>query len=407
MVVVDEATAIKTFKAKRTKTTKRILKADYRMALTGTPVENRPDELFSIMQWVDATVLGRYDLFERAYINRNKYGWVVSYKNLPTLHSKLRPAMARKNREDPAVKPYLPDVDEGEWYIDIDPAIMPLYVTIAQDMLKELDSISPWADFNLSDFYFGNADDKIPGKLMGMYQVLEMLLNHPDLVVWSAVQFEQDEGNGSGYAYSLWQSGVLDDILDSVKLEYLMDRLETILADPSSKILIFSYYKYMLQIIQDKLTVKSIQYHGDMNARQKADARNKFADDPDIRILLSSHAGAYGADMKMADYLIKYDLPWSAGKDDQINGRHVRAASEFDKVYIRNLITQGTVEHRKFRILTRKKDLARAIIDGQGNAQGALELSGDSLRDHLTSVVRNGTIVTTGKDMGIDRTRNR
>lgn len=392
MVILDEATAIKTFKAKRTKAVKRIFRTPYRLALTGTPIENRPDELFSIMQWVDDRVLGRYDLFDKAYIVRNNYGWPVAYKNLPVLHKKMLPAMSRKSREDPDVRPYLPDVDESEWYIDFDPVLLPSYVTIASDMLSELDKISPWADFKLSDLYFGNAGDKIPGKLMGMYQTLEMLLNHPDLVIWSAMQFEKGDGHGSGYAYALWQKGLLDSIFHSGKLDYLISKLDEILASPESKILVFSYYKYMLRLIQDRLSVKSIQYHGDMNARQKSEARNRFADDPDIRVLLSSHAGAYGADMKMANYLIKYDLPWSAGRDEQINGRHVRAASEFDKVYVRNLITSGTVEDRKFRILTRKKDLARAVIDGEGNAQGALELSGDSLRDHLTNIVRSGTM---------------
>jgi SNF2 family DNA or RNA helicase len=74
-VVLDEATAIKSFRSKRSKFTKKLADAPYKFALTGTPIENgKPEELYSIMQFVDSTVLGRFDIFDSAFIVRNSWG---------------------------------------------------------------------------------------------------------------------------------------------------------------------------------------------------------------------------------------------------------------------------------------------------------------------------------------------
>jgi SNF2 family DNA or RNA helicase len=85
-VVLDEATAIKSFRSKRSRAVKRLSNAPYRYALTGTPIENgKPEELYSIMQFVDSKVLGRFDIFDSAFIVRNAWGGVQHYRNLPTL----------------------------------------------------------------------------------------------------------------------------------------------------------------------------------------------------------------------------------------------------------------------------------------------------------------------------------
>ena len=92
-VVCDEATAIKGFKSKRTRKVKDLSKnVSIRFALTGTPIENgKPEELYSIMQFVDSTVLGRFDLFDQTFIVRNHFGGVQRYRNLDLFHSKMKP----------------------------------------------------------------------------------------------------------------------------------------------------------------------------------------------------------------------------------------------------------------------------------------------------------------------------
>jgi hypothetical protein len=83
-------------------------------------------------------------------------------------------------------------------------------------------------------------------------------------------------------------------------------------------------------------------------------------------VFLSSHAGAFGTDLWMANYLINYDLAWSSGKQDQINKRHDRASSLFKDIYVLNAITQGTTEPRKYAMLAHKRRVGAAITDGRG-----------------------------------------
>lgn len=381
-LVLDEITAIKTFKAQRTRKIKR-LTADYRFGLTGTPVENgKPEELFSIMQWVDDQVLGRFDLFDKTYINRNKFGGVLNYKNLPVLHAKLSLAMVRKTRMDADVRPFLPEVQEDNIPVTLDAKTRKAYKRIAEDLLGELRAAGPtMGDWDLFTHYHGGEspnENSQQGKIMARMQALDMLLNHPDLVIQSGQRYEESETArqdgekkkvwpGSKYCYEVWQEGILDDVTTSPKLDAVVETVEKILATPRNKVIIFSVNPDMLELIEERLPEGcAVTYTGRMSAASKAYAAQRFEEDPGCRVFLSSHAGAFGTDLYMANYLINYDLAWSSGKQDQINARHNRASSEFKDIYILNAITAGTTEPRKLSMLAHKRRVGSAITDGRG-----------------------------------------
>lgn len=402
LVILDECTAIKSFAAKRTKRIKLMLNAEYRLGLTGTPVENRPEELFSIMQWVDESALGRYDLFDRAYIRRDRYGRVTSYRNLPVLRKRIAPAVSRKSRLDPEVAAYLPSVDAGEWYVPVPPALLAVYRDIAVDLYMELKGLSASGSFDLASYYAGGqvfADNTALGRVMARQMALEMALDHPDLLVKSAADYEdsrarRDKGEiradwpGSKYAAQKVTDGL--PVYPTPKLDLLRDKVSGILGfDRRNKILVFSRFVGMLDIMRRAFPqVGSVTFHGGMSVKDKAAAIARFGSDPDCRLFLSSHAGAYGNDMFMANYLINYDLPWSAGRADQINGRHVRASSQFSSVFIRNIIMSGTVEERRLALLAFKRKIGGAILDGRGDDKdGAIENDLQSLLSHLTGVL--------------------
>lgn len=392
-VVLDEATAIKTFKAKRTKKVKQ-LKAPFRLALTGTPIENRPEELYSIMQWVDDSVLGRYDLFDRAYVVRNGFGGVVRYKNLPVLHKRLSVAMSRRNRLDSNVRPYLPEVEYATWNVELRPEVKKLYNTIALDLLGDLQQAGFTESFDLEKHYNGGDPNENTemGKIMAKQTALEMLLDHPELLVQSAKEYNDRESRtGSKYAAQLHASGALDELFQSNKLDLLIEEVNDILEfNDDNKVIIFTKYRRMVDIIRkhlDYLGIESLEYHGGMDAGEKAAAVAEF--EKEYRVLVSSHAGSYGTDLKMANYLINYDLPWSSGKADQINGRHQRAASEFDQVYVVDMITTGTIEERKHAMLALKRKIGSAILDNNGaDESGRVENDLGS----LTSALEAATI---------------
>lgn len=381
-IVLDEATAIKTFKAQRTRKIKR-LTAEHRYALTGTPVENgKPEELFSIMQWVDEDVLGRFDLFDKAYIVRNGFGGVQRYRNLPVLHAKLSEAMVRKTRMDEDVKPYLPTVQESNIVVTLDPQTRKAYKHISAELLAELQAAGPnMNEFDLFAHYHGGEtpnENSAQGRIMSRMQALDMLLNHPDLIVASGKRYEDSElarqggakkktWPGSKYCYEVWKSGILDDIRATPKMDAVLNTVTDVLATPKNKVIVFSVNPDMLDLLYERLPEGSaVTYTGRMSAGAKAYAANRFEVDPECRVFLSSHAGAFGTDLWIANYLVNYDLAWSSGKQDQINARHNRAASKHKSIYVLNAITTATTEPRKLAMLAHKRRVGSAITDGRG-----------------------------------------
>ena len=154
MVIADEVSYVKNFKPKRSKRLKK-LQTPYRWGLTGQPVENKAEEVFSIMQWVDRDVLGDFKTFDSTFVNRNPWGGVRAYKNLPTLHKALKTAMVRRTREQ--VKDQLPAVMEESWLVDFDATGAKLYRHIAAGLLDDLEeALASYGNFDVTGFYTGN-----------------------------------------------------------------------------------------------------------------------------------------------------------------------------------------------------------------------------------------------------------
>jgi hypothetical protein len=156
-MVVDEATMVKSLRAQRSKFIKKLGKTcAYRFALTGQPIENRPEELFSIMQFVDSSILGKFDSFDRTFIVRDHFGKPVRYRNLDLLHKSLTDVMIRKSRED--IADQLPSIITQVIPVPFDSGGATAYRRISNDLLNELASMmsSTGRGFNLFQHYLHN-----------------------------------------------------------------------------------------------------------------------------------------------------------------------------------------------------------------------------------------------------------
>jgi len=420
-VVLDEATAIKSFRSKRSKAVKRLISSPYRYALTGTPIENgKPEELFSIMQFVDAQVLGRFDIFDSAFIVRNNWGGVQRYRNLSTLHEKLQEACVRKTQKDEDVAPYLPDAIHKEPVrIVFDRKGVKLYDVIKEDLIKDLDEAQNLfgASFNLISHYGyekkgGGPEDEIRGRIMSKMGCLKMLCSHPNLLRASARKYnsidktvlwedEDEDGTvvmfskmtptfgtkgGSAYASELVKSGLLDGIDDSPKLEYLISYVKDFLdLNTANKVVIFATYVDMLDMIANGLGPDQCRkYSGKLDAKSKENNKIAFNTDPAVRVLISSDAGGYGVDLPAANLLVNYDLPWTSGGAVQRNGRIMRASSTWPSIVIQDLIIAGSIEERQYEALQQKNALASAVVDGEGiDDQGGIPMNVGSLKEFL------------------------
>lgn len=381
-VVVDEATAIKNFGSKRSKRIKK-LDAEYKWALTGQPVENRAEEVYSIMQWVDPEVLGPHNIFDMTFIVRDGWGKVKRYKNLPTLHRALSSAMVRATWADPDINAQMPKITEDTFLVPFDVETAKLYRSISTDLLVELSNMK-MGGFDLTAHYMGlSGGDEGAGQVMARQMALRQLCDHPDLIMHSAEQ------ETSAYATELVTSGRTARLNEEPKLEAVVELIEEILSEsPRNKIVLFSFFKYMLYLLGDatEYLTKHVHFNGDMSAKQKDAAKQQFQTDPATRLFLSSDAGGYGVDLPQANYLISYDLPWSAGAWNQRNARIVRLSSEFEKVTVISVLMAGSIEERQYDALTQKQSISNAIVDGKGaDVKGELRLSLDSLTEFLVT----------------------
>lgn len=397
-IICDEATAIKGFKAKRAKKVKELAKnIPIRFALTGTPIENgRPEEIYSIMQFVDSTILGRFDIFDKTFIVRNHFGGVQRYRNLPILNKTLMGHTVRKSQKDEDVKPFLPDAVYREpILVKLDAGAQKLYNHIARDLQALLVEASELfgKSFNLAAHYGqsydpGDPANEMRGEIMSRIGALRMLCSSPLVLLQSYENFDKQTGKGSAYVHSL--GDLLHGISKTPKLDaaiaYLGEHLDI---DDSYKAVVFASYLDSVAEIVERLNAKgygAVAYTGEMNAMKKEDAKVKFQSRPHIRVLVSSDAGGYGVDLPQANLLLNYDQPWSSGLSVQRNGRINRTSSEWTTITIQDILVKDSIEQRQYDMLQQKGNVAGAILDGSNiNSKGGVDLTVGSLIDFLTN----------------------
>ena len=390
-MVIDEATIIKSPKAKRSKLLKRLgSKCHYRFALTGQPIENKPEELFSIMEFVDKTVLGRFDIFDRTFIVRDHYGKPMRYRNLKQLQDSLTESMVRKTRAD--IADQLPKVIHQVIPVSFDSAGSIAYQTIAKDLIKEINNAiaTHGRGFDLwSHYNGGDGGGEAQGQIMSRLTILRMLCDNPALVRDSARKFRESRGtDGSQYADKIIKAGWLPDNAKSPKLASVLEYVSDILSgDPDSKVVLFSFFKQNLRLIQEAMRplTNSVLFMGGMTAEERDSAKQQFATDPHTRLFLSSDAGGYGVDLPNANYLISYDLPWSAGKLDQREARIIRLSSLHPHVTVASFVMKGSIEERQYEMLQQKRGINEAFIDGNYDSQGKFELTIGTLSDFIST----------------------
>jgi SNF2 family DNA or RNA helicase len=394
-LIADEATYIKGFAAKRSRRAKALAKyTPVRMALSGQPVENRPEELFSICEFVDPEVLGPFPKFDRTFIVRDHWGKPVRYRNLNLIHERLGEAMYRKSRED--ISEWLPDMMELEMPVVLDAPTMALHEFVRKDLAIAIEAAlaaGATGGFDLAAHYGRGerrGDKGLMGEVMSRMLAMRMLSSHPALLRLSADAFDTEVSKwGSRYASELKAAGLLDNMPPTTaKFDALLEHIEEILAeDPRHKVVVFSYFKPMLAMIGVELAhakTPFVKITGDVSTLKRDEYIVRFNNDPDCRVFLSSDAGAYGIDLNQGSHVLNYDLPWSAGALSQRISRIDRTNSAFDQIVIGYMFGQDTIEERMLDMLLQKRAISRAFVDGDYDVTtGTLKLDLESLKQFV------------------------
>ncbi len=330
VIILDEAQRIKNWQTKTAKVVKR-LQSPNLFVLTGTPLENRIDEIFSIAQVVDPHILGPLFRFNRDFYQLDEKGKPTGYKNLDKLHHRLRSILLRRRKND--VESELPERINNTYFVSMHKEQFLRYDEYKTKLARLVHKartrpLSP-------DEY----------KRMQMYLAcMRMLCDTP---------------------YILDQSCRISPKLDELK-NILPEQLE----DPENKIIIFSEWTKMLDLIRDYLDSQGVEYAwhtGQVPQKKRRNEINRFKNDPNCRLFLSSDAGATGLNLQVANIVINVDLPWNPAKLEQ---RIARAWRKHQKrqVNVINLVCESSIEHRIMSILAQKSALAKGVIDGTGEA---------------------------------------
>ena len=320
--ILDEAQHIKNRGTRNAKSVK-MVKADHRLILSGTPIENSLDELWSLFDFLMPGFLSSFDRFTEKYI---RVQGDEQTKNLQYLRKKVAPFILRRMKSD--VLKDLPPVDECTYHTQLSDAQNELYKSYAQSALGELTKMVERDGF-----------DKCQIHVLATLTRLKQICCHPAI-------FAKEEA----------ESG------DSAKYEMLLDLLDT-LNEGKHKTVIFSQYTKMLQIMRTDLEKRGVKFvYLDGSTKNRLEIVKQFNADPSILVfLVSLKAGGTGLNLTGADTVIHYDMWWNPAVESQATDR-VHRIGQKRSVSVYKLVTKNTIEEKIVEMQNRKKGLVKKIV---------------------------------------------
>jgi non-specific serine/threonine protein kinase len=340
LVVLDEAQAIKNPAAKQTKTVKQ-LKADARIALTGTPIENRLGDLWSIFDFINPGLLGsskQFSSFVKALAERpeNPYG---------PLRNLVRPYILRRLKTDKSIIADLPDKTEVKAFCPLSRRQAALYQQAVQDLADKLDS----------------ADGiQRKGVVLASLMRLKQICNHPSQWLGDDSWAEEDSG----------------------KLGRLREIAEVI-ADKQEKALVFTQFKEvtapLAAFLGSVFGRPGLILHGETEVRKRKELVARFQEDDDVPFfILTVKAGGAGLNLTAASHVIHFDRWWNPAVENQATDRAFRIG-QTRNVLVHKFVCRGTVEDKIDQMIESKKQLAGDFLSGGADVAMLTEMKDDDL----------------------------
>ena len=344
LVVADEAQHAKN-PLTRTARELRAVPAPARVALTGTPVENRLSELWSILDWTTPGLLGHLETFtRRVAVPVERYKDAEATARFAAL---VRPFLLRRRKSDPGIAPELPPKTETDRIVPLSAEQVTLYEAVVRETMEAI-----------------AATDGIEraGLVFKLLTALKQICNHP-------AQYLKQNTPLAG------RSG---------KLAAFDELLDVILAGGES-MLVFTQYTQMATLLQQHLDARgivSLFLHGGLPVRRREELVDEFQAGRAPVFLLSLKAGGTGLTLTRATHVLHYDRWWNPAVEDQATDRAYRIGQD-RPVQVHRLIAEGTLEDRIAALLEKKRELADAVI---GSGEGWIAELSDSDLTELVSL---------------------
>ncbi|MGC1219380.1 MAG: DEAD/DEAH box helicase, partial [Phormidesmis sp.] len=345
-MVLDEAQNIKNPSAKQSLAVREI-ESEFRIALTGTPVENRLSELWAIMDFLNPGYLGPLNFFKRRFATPiEKYGDTDSLK---TLRSLVQPFILRRLKTDRSIIQDLPEKQEMTVFCGLSSEQARLYQKLVDNTLGEIDEAT---------------GVQRRGMILGLLVKLKQICNHP-------AQFLKQDSLGKAR-----RSG---------KLQRLDEMLEEVVAE-GDRALIFTQFaewgKLLGSHLEHRLGAKTMFLYGSTPQNKREEMVDRFQLDPagPKIFILSLKAGGVGLNLTRANHVFHFDRWWNPAVENQATDRAFRIGQQ-KNVQVHKFVCTGTLEERINEMINSKKALAEQVV-GAGE-QWLTELDTDQLRNLL------------------------
>ena len=323
LIILDEGQRIKNWEAKTSRVIKG-MRSRFALVLSGTPMENRLEELFSVVEFIDAQRLGPAFRFFHTHRDVDERGKVLGYKKLDDLRARLKPVLLRRTRsmvmtELPPRTTELVRITPTQEQAEMSAEYLRIVTTIVRkSFITEMDLL----------------------RLQKYLLLARMAANGTFLVNKQTPNY-------------------------SSKLDELDDMLGTFVAEEERKVIIFSEWTTMLNLIEPLLQKRNaafVRLDGSVPQKQRAQLVHQFQTDPACRFFLTSNAGSTGLNLQAANTVVNVDLPWNpAVLEQRIARAHRMGQKRPVQVYL--LVTENTMEEKLLSTLSAKKELAIAALD--------------------------------------------
>jgi SNF2 family DNA or RNA helicase len=349
LIILDEAQRIRNWQTATARTIKQ-LKSRYAFVLTGTPLENKLEELYSVVEFVDGRRLGPAFRFLKEHRIEDEKGKLLGYRGLDRIHARLDPILLRRTRKQ--VLSQLPQRTDQIFRV-------PMTREQAEPYWEQSDILARIVHKWERQGWLSEIDLR---RMSCCIQNMRMLCN-------STFLFDKETNV-------------------SPKLKEFREIIRELAIEENRKIVVFSEYERMTYLAGEELTTLKIGWvslHGGVPSRKRGDLLARFRNDPACKVFLSTDAGGVGLNLQAASAVINFEPPWNPARLEQRIGR-VHRMGQTQPVQVIHLLTEGSIEERVWETMRFKKALFSGLFDSAADEVSFEKLGRKSMMQVIKEV---------------------
>jgi SNF2 family DNA or RNA helicase len=352
LIILDEAQRIRNWTTATARTVKQ-LKSRYAFVLSGTPLENKLEELFSVVEFIDGRRLGPAFRFLHEHRTEDEKGTLIGYRGLDRIHERLAPVLLRRTRGE--VLKDLPHRTDQILHVTLTPQQAEPYWE-QNDILAAL--MRKWE----RQGWLSEIDQK---RVLCCLQNMRMLCN-------STFLFDKQTNH-------------------SPKLAEFREIVRELVIEEGCKVVVFSEYERMTHLAGEelkKLGIGFVSLHGGVPSRNRGVLMEKFRRDAECKVFLSTDAGGVGLNLQAASAVINFEPPWNPARLEQRIGR-VHRLGQAHPVHVVHLLTKDSIEERVWETLKLKKSLFAGVFDSPTGEVSFAKLGRKSVLQTMKEIFAN------------------